>query len=163
RILLVNPPVEATRYSWIRWNQPLDLLKIGAFLQREVGCSVNLLDFMKPDRTGKVPQQWLKGDNQYRMVAGERFPMHRFGLPYSAITQWILKRRASRLRLPTQIWITSLCSFWFASVAQLCRVAKDALPDAEIILLGQYPRLMPDHATETCAADFILTDPIDID
>ena len=25
-VLLVNPPVEETRYAWLRWNQPLDLL-----------------------------------------------------------------------------------------------------------------------------------------
>jgi len=36
RILLVNPPVEDTRYSWLRWNQPLDLLKLGGYLRSEV-------------------------------------------------------------------------------------------------------------------------------
>src|SRR2546429_3745429 len=95
RILLVNPPVEATRYSWIRWNQPLDLLKIGSFLRRAVGCSVHLLDFMKPDRAGRVPQQWLRGANQYRIVADERFPMRRFGLPYSTLADWLPRRPAS--------------------------------------------------------------------
>jgi hypothetical protein len=162
RILLINPPVEATRYSWIRWNQPLDLLKIGTFLRREVGCAVDLIDFMKPDRTGRVSQQWLKGVNQHRIVGDEKFPMHHFGLPYSTLTEWLLARRASRRRPPTQIWITSLCSYWFTSVAQLCRVAKDALPDAEIVLLGQYPRLLPSHASETCAAELILTQPFSI-
>src|SRR5439155_26305596 len=87
----------------------------------------------------------------------------RFGLPYSTLADWLLRRRASGQRPPTQIWITSLCSYWFESVAQLCRVAKDTLPDATIVLLGQYPRLMPAHSTETCAADYILTEPIDID
>ena len=38
-ILLVNPPVEETRYAWLRWNQPLDLLKIGGYLKSHVGCS----------------------------------------------------------------------------------------------------------------------------
>jgi hypothetical protein len=33
RVLLVNPPVEETRYSWLRWNQPLDLLTLGAHLK----------------------------------------------------------------------------------------------------------------------------------
>ena len=42
RILLVNPPVEETRYSWIRWNQPLDLLKIASFLGWNWGAAWTL-------------------------------------------------------------------------------------------------------------------------
>ena len=37
RILLLNPPVEETRYNWIRWNQPVDLLKIGSAPSRREG------------------------------------------------------------------------------------------------------------------------------
>ena len=39
-VLLLNPPVEETRYSWLRWNQPLDLLKLATRLRSQVGCGV---------------------------------------------------------------------------------------------------------------------------
>src|ERR1700682_2538577 len=92
RILLINPPVEETRYSWIRWNQPTDLLKIGAFLKAKIHCEVELLDLMKRDADGKVPEEWLRGDRRYRTLGDERYPMRRFGRPYSAFTEWLLKR-----------------------------------------------------------------------
>jgi hypothetical protein len=47
RVLLLNPPVEETRYSWVRWNQPLDLLKIGSRLRSNVECGVKLLDCIR--------------------------------------------------------------------------------------------------------------------
>ena len=49
RILLVNPPVFETRYNWLRWNQPLDLLRIGAYLKSSKKCDVELFDFMLPN------------------------------------------------------------------------------------------------------------------
>jgi hypothetical protein len=161
-ILLVNPPVEETRYAWLRWNQPLDLLKIGTYLQRHVGCNVELLDFMKADARGKVMQQRLPGARQYRIIGDERYPMRRYGLPYSELTKWVVKQRAAGTELPTQVWITSLCSYWFQSVAQVCREVRQALPDAQIVLIGSYARLMPGHAANTCPADLIATEAFDV-
>ena len=53
RILLINPPVIETRYQWVKWNQPLDLLKLSSYLKTNIGCEVLLFDFMLP-KTGKV-------------------------------------------------------------------------------------------------------------
>jgi hypothetical protein len=161
-VLLVNPPVEEARYAWLRWNQPLDLLKIGAYLKQCIGCDVELLDFMKPDAKGKVVTQRLPGARQNRIVGGERYPMWRYGLPYNELTKWAVKRRAVGSKIPTQIWITSLCSYWFQSVAQVCREARQALPDAQIVLIGNYAQLMPHHAADTCPADLLVTTPFDI-
>ena len=156
-ILLVNPPVEETRYAWLRWNQPLDLLKIGGYLKSHVGCNVELLDFMKPDMRGQVVYQRLPGARQDRIVGGERYPMRRYGLSYSEFTKWVVKQRAAGAKLPTQVWITSLCSYWFQSVAQICREARQALQDAQIVLIGSYAQYMPGHAANTCPADVIVT------
>jgi hypothetical protein len=161
-ILLVNPPVEETRYAWLRWNQPLDLLKIGGYLKQHVGCDVALLDFMKPDLRGKVMQQRLPGARQERIVGGERYPMRRYGLPYNELTKWVVKRRSAGAKLPTQVWITSLCSYWFQSVAQVCREARQALPDAQVVLIGSYAQFMPKHAADTCPVDFIGTKSFDL-
>jgi hypothetical protein len=159
RILLVNPPVEETRYSWIRWNQPLDLLKIASLLRVELGCGVDFFDFMKPETSGSVRAQRLRGARQYRVVRAERYPMWHFGQPYNALRDWVFDRRgAGNWKEPTEVWITSLCSYWFESVAQACRSARQALPNARIVLLGQYPMLMPEHAVKQSGADVVVSD-----
>src|SRR5439155_27349632 len=85
RVLLLNPPVEETRYSWLRWNQPLDLLKLASRLRSQVECGVKLLDCMKPDENGEVKEDWLPRDRRYYNVKGERYPMRRFGMSYGGI------------------------------------------------------------------------------
>ncbi|MCH8054577.1 MAG: hypothetical protein IH857_00280 [Deltaproteobacteria bacterium] len=163
RVLLVNPPVEETRYSWRRWNQPLDLLKLASRLRRQVECEVELLDFMQPDRKGRVRNVWLPLDRRHYTVKGTRYPMYQIGKPYSLFSEWILSKRTERRSLePTQVWITSLCSYWYESVAELCRVVRQSLPNAQVVLLGQYARLMPKHACDACAADFVVSLPPDI-
>ena len=163
RILLVNPPVEETRYSWLRWNQPLDLLKLGAFLRAEVGCKVDLFDAMKPDDSGQVTENWLPSARRYRLVGDMRYPMRRFGQPLSVLKEFLEeKSRTGRTARPTQVWITSLCSYWFETVAGACRVVRDWDKNSRIVLLGNYPRLLPDHARLSCAADLAVTKPQDL-
>src|SRR5262245_51616711 len=164
RVLLLNPPVEETRYSWVRWNQPLDLLKIASRLRSHVGCGVELLDCMKPDESGKVAEDWLPRDRRYYNVQGERYPMRRFGTSYGELTRQLtaMQKEEEGGKRPTQIWITSLCSYWYESVAEVCRIIRQTLPDTQIVLLGQYARLMPKHAAEACAADYIVSKPPDL-
>src|SRR5438128_1197111 len=95
RVLLINPPVEETRYSWVRWNQPLDLLKIGAYLRSEVGCRVALLDFLQPDAKGDVPEQWLPRDRRYVTIGEHRYPMRHFGRPFTELQTWVDEDRKS--------------------------------------------------------------------
>jgi hypothetical protein len=47
-------------------------------------------------------------------------------------------------------------------VAEVCRIIRQTLPDTEIVLLGQYARLMPKHAAASCAADFVVSKPPDL-
>jgi hypothetical protein len=160
RVLLLNPPVEETRYSWLRWNQPLDLLKMGSLLRSELGCGVELIDCMKPDATGKVSEDWLPRDRRYYGVKGDRFPMRRFGKPYCDLSKQLIGRRDKKAQ-PTQVWITSLCSYWHQNVAEVCRLVRQALPEVQVALVGQYARLMAKHAAEGCAADFVVSQPPD--
>lgn len=162
-VLLVNPPVEETRYHWLRWNQPLDLLKVASRLRSQVGCGVSLLDCMKPDEAGKVPEDPLPRDRRYYTVRGERYPMRRYGTPYGEVKRILAARhRCEGGVRPTQVWVTSLCSYWCESVAEVCRIVRQSLPGAAIVLLGQYPRLLPDHAATACAADYLVKQPIDV-
>lgn len=164
QVLLVNPPVFETRYSWLRWNQPLDLLRIGGYLKREVECNVELFDFMLPDERGRVVKQGLTGSERYHQVGQDEFahtyPMWRFGQPFTALRDWLVARRAAGQRDPTQVWITSLCSYWFPSVLQTCNFVRQWLLDAEIVLVGNYPRFMLEHALDFCDADFVLKGPV---
>jgi hypothetical protein len=163
RVLLINPPVEETRYSWIRWNQPLDLLKLGSYLRSRIECEVELFDFMKPDPKGHVHEEWLPRDRRYYIVNGERYPIRRFGQPYNKLVDWVTSRRKENSSgEPTQVWITSLCSYWYESVAEVCRLVRETLPDAQIVLLGQYPRLLPKHACEWSAADLVISEGLDL-
>jgi hypothetical protein len=158
RVLLINPPVWETRYSWLRWNQPQDLLKLASYLRSRVGCEVHLLDCMRPDKEGFVAEAWLPRDRRYRTVEGVRYPMRQFGKPHTVFMDWLdQKRSEGRRKEPTQVWITSLCSYWFESIAEMCRVVRQTLEDVQIVLIGQYARLTPDHAAKACAADYVVT------
>jgi hypothetical protein len=158
RVLLLNPPVEETRYNWVRWNQPLDLLKIASRLRTRLGCSVALLDCMRPDENGKVPEGWLPRDRRHHSVKGERYPMRRFGTSYGEIARKLTAmRQEGGKQQPTQIWIGSLCSYWYESMAEVCRIVHQALPATEVVLLGQYARLTAKHAAEACAADYVVS------
>jgi hypothetical protein len=162
RILLLNPPVEETRYSWVRWNQPLDMLKLGSHLRSNVGCAVELIDCMKPDQQGKVTEDWLPRDRRYYVLKGERYPMRRFGKSYADLAKELATIAAGK-RKPTQVWVTSLCSYWHESVAEVCRIVRRTMPEAQIALLGQYARLMAKHAAEACATDFVVSQLLDLD
>ena len=165
RILLVNPPVFETRYNWLRWNQPLDLLRIGAYLKSNIKCDVELFDFMLPNKKGHVQKKQLSGQERYKNVGVGNFaytyPMWRFGKPLDALNDWLIQKRANNEQgEPTQVWITSLCSYWYASIHQLCTKLRLWLPDATLVVLGNYPRLMMDNAVDYCDADLVVRTPL---
>jgi hypothetical protein len=115
---------------------------------------------MKPDVQGNVCEDWLPRARRYYSVKGTRYPMRRFGLPYTAIADRLtVQRNGKASAAPTQVWVTSLCSYWYESVAEVCRIVRNQFLDARIVLLGQYPRLLPKHAAKACAADFVISEP----
>jgi hypothetical protein len=147
----------------VRWNQPLDLLKIASRLRSGIGCGVGLLDCMKPDAQGRVPENWRPGLRRTHTIRGHKYPMRRIGLPYKEVSESLQRLAAGpSAERPTQVWITSLCSYWIEGVAEVCRCVRQALPDAQVVLLGQYARLQPQHATEFCAADLIVSTGADL-
>ncbi len=90
--------------------------------------------------------------------------MRRYGISYGDIAKHLtaLHRDAGGKKRPTQVWIGSLCSYWYESVAEVCRIIRKTLPDTKIVLLGQYARLMPKHAADACAADYVVSKPPDL-
>jgi hypothetical protein len=113
---------------------------------------------MKPDSSGHVGEDWLPRGRRYYGVKSERFPMRRFGKSYTNLSKRLVARKAGATK-PTQVWITSLCSYWHENVAEVCRLVRQALPETKIALVGQYPRLMSEHAADGCAADYVVSQP----
>src|SRR5258708_807247 len=99
RILLVNPPVIESRYQWIRWNQPLDLLKLSTHLKMHFECDVKLYDFMLPVNN-KVGRAANKPDSEI-IVNGHAFNLWRYGNADADFSRWLDKVTAKWL--PSQI------------------------------------------------------------
>ena len=119
---------------------------------------------MKPDKDGDVFEEWLPKDRRYRTIKEMRYPMRRYGKPLSTLRSFLDDRKSKGAKhCPTQIWITSLCSYWFEAVAQTCRVIRESGVDASIVLIGNYPRFMPDHACNACDADLAVTKNFEVD
>src|SRR5712692_4884713 len=89
RVLLVNPPVEERRYHWLRWNQPLELLRLGAWLrEREPKVDVHLFDFMLPDEQGAVPKYKVK---ESWTGASDDAQLWHFGQPFEVFERTFRK------------------------------------------------------------------------
>jgi hypothetical protein len=158
RVLLINPPVVETRYQWSRWNQPLDLLKLGSLLKTEFGCDVKLFDFMLPTG-GKVPRAGYKAEPTIT-IDDYSYPLWRWGRKDEDFTKW-LDRLLTRWR-PTDVWITSLTSYWWRGVKDAVVGVKNQLNDANIVLYGQYPELETEHAEKYSSADVLINEKIEL-
>lgn len=159
RVLLINPPVHERRYHWIRWNQPLELLKLSAWLKQTYpGIDVRLFDFMFPDENGEVPKHKMKATWTSAPDAPQLWhfgtPLREFG---EKLATWL---RSSRW-LPDCIVVTSLTSYWHASIKDLLNTicsqlgGQAARKRTKLVLYGNYPRFEPEHA-ETQDADVAL-------
>jgi len=106
-------------------------LKIASRLRSQVECGVELLDCMKPDATGKVNEDCSRGtavlQREGRAVSDA--PLRDV---YSDIAKHSPRCKRGGKRTPTHVWIGSLCSYWYESVAEVCRMIRQALPDTEM-------------------------------
>ena len=158
RILLINPPVVETRYQWSRWNQPLDLLKLGNFLKTEFGCDVKLFDFMLP-LGGKVPRAGYRTEPTIT-IGDYSYTLWRWGRKEEEFIKWF-DRLLTRWR-PTDVWITSLTSYWWKGVKDTVISVKNQLNEANIVLYGQYPELETEHAEKYSSADVLINRKIEL-
>lgn len=161
RVLLINPPVQERRYHWLRWNQPLELLRLSAWLKyKHPGIEVRLLDFMFPDESGAVPRH--KVLHTWRGSPGDLQLWH-FGQRYESIVPYVA---ASERWTPTLIVVSSLASYWHASVERLlvhicATLGRKRREAVRIALYGAYPRFEPEHAAAQRDADLAFTSSVD--
>jgi hypothetical protein len=162
RVLLVNPPVQEKRYHWIRWNQPLELLRLSTWIKTRTGCrDVDLFDFMAPNGRGEVPRHKVKET----WTAPSPESLWHFGQPFEAFEEF-LGKRLRRGWVPDVIVVSSLTSYWHASIekllVRLCNVLGPAhRPRTTIALYGSYPRLETEHAETQREADVAFTESVD--
>jgi hypothetical protein len=158
RILLINPPVIESRYQWVRWNQPLDLLKLGSYLKVHFDCDVKLYDFMLPVNN-KVVRAANKPDSKI-ITSNHAFSLWRYGSIDADFSKW-LDELTAKWR-PTQIWISSLTSYWWMGIANTIARLKNRYSDIPIVLYGRYPQLENAHAASHSFADVLVTDEFEL-
>ncbi len=159
RVLLVNPPVVDSRYPWVKWNQPLDLLKLGTFLAQTRGCEVRLFDFMLPTPKGTVPRQQSRISQD--LPPGEPVRWH-YGQPWEAFDAY-LAALAGHEWIPDSVWITTLTSFWWQSVPLVADRVKNRLRRPFVVVCGNYPLLETEHAARFCPnIDIVVRDRVDL-
>jgi hypothetical protein len=146
RVLLVNPPVVDSRYPWIKWNQPLDLLKLGTALKKMHGCEVKLFDFMLPSLKGRVSRRQSKIEDD--LSPGEPIRWH-FGQSWEKFDAY-LDALVSHRWMPDSVWITTLTSFWWQAVPLVADRVKNKLKGPIVVLYGNYPVLETAHAAQLC-------------
>jgi len=153
RILLINPPIIDSRYPWIKWNQPLELLKFSTYLKEELECQVKLFDFLLPSHRGVVPKRRSKIDSDLpdnepiQWVFGQSWEVFDTYIDSLLANQWI----------PDTVWITTLTSFWWQAIPLLADRIKNKLRQSNIILYGNYPNLFKNHAYTFCPSVDVIT------
>lgn len=154
-VLLVNPPVFDRRYPWVKWNQPLDLLKLGTLLKRTQDCDVKLFDFMLPTPKGIVPRRHARIQDD---LSTRRSILWHFGRSWEDFDAYLDQLTRSKW-IPSTVWITTLTSFWWQPVALVADRIKNKLKRPAVIVYGNYPCLEREHASQFCPnVDIVVTD-----
>lgn len=163
RVLLVNPPVQEKRYHWLRWNQPLDILRLSTWLKANVrSAEVRLFDFMFPEEDGSIPRHKVK--ETWAGPHGEA--IWHFGQPFERFDQY-LDELLKRGWVPDVITVTSLTSYWHGAIEKLLLRMCNLLgpkyrTGTTIALYGAYPVIEPEHAERQLAADVAFTTFVDV-
>lgn len=158
KVLLVNPPVQEKRYHWLRWNQPLELLRLSTWLKGHVrSADVRLFDFMFPEKDGSIPRHKVK--ETWAGLQAEA--LWHFGQPFEEFDRY-LDELLKLGWVPDVILVTSLTSYWHGAIEKLllrmCNVLGPKHRAATTIALyGAYPVIEPEHAERQLAADVSFT------
>jgi len=159
KILLVNPPIhDFAAYDF--WLKPYGLLSIAGYLRGKARFTLfDYLDrrhrFMQ-DRAKLQSNIWGLGrfycEQITRPMPLKSIPRHfrRFGLP-RVIFQEFLNRHG-----PWDfIFVQTVMTYWYPGVAEVIEDVRRSVPDAKIVLGGNYVTLCETHA-KTLRADLLV-------
>jgi hypothetical protein len=107
----------------------------------------------------KVTRTVNKPDSEV-IVNGHSFNLWRYGNADADFSQWLDKMTVHWR--PTQIWVTSLTSYWWRGIANTIARLKNRYSDIPIVLYGKYPQLERSHAAERSFADVLINDEFDL-
>ncbi|MBP6982394.1 MAG: radical SAM protein [Thermotogaceae bacterium] len=156
RILLINPWIaDVAAYDF--WLKPVGLLILGGYLSRS-GHELRLIDCLDrydpqlAQATGKLPRSKANGTGKFLCREIEK-PRAIKWLPRRyKLYGWPEELVARRLRELKERWdpeivmVTSAMTYWYPAVWKMIRLVKETLPRARVLLGGNYPVLLPDHA-----------------
>ena len=177
RALLINPPVyDFALYDL--FHKPAGLLRLGGLL-RTAGFGVQYINAMdytdaataavlgrpkrKADGTGKFFRQAVEAPaNAIETAAGMegRSAGSRRFARYGILPE-VLESRMEFIRdsglTPDIILITSGMTYWYLGVLEAAGFCREVFPGTPVILGGIYATLLPDHAKNVIAPDYILS------
>ncbi len=169
KILLVNPPIyDFAAYDF--WLKPYGLLSIAGYLRGK--AEFTLFDYLdrlsstlrlRPEGHPFVSNQkqfrsdqWGRGrfycekvPNPACLKAIPRY-FRRFGLPRKIFKDFLKQQRTFDFVL-----IQTTMTYWYQGVAEVIEDVHDALPQAKIVLGGNYVMLCNNHA-QKLGADFLV-------
>jgi radical SAM superfamily enzyme YgiQ (UPF0313 family) len=158
-ILLINPPIcDFAAYDF--WLKPYGLLSVAGYLRGK--AEFTLFDYLDrlypfaPGGKGLESDQWGRGRFYYERIPNpaclEAIPRYfrRFGLPRNIFRDFLTQQKNF-----DYVFVQTTMTYWYQGVAEVVEDVRDALPQAKIILGGNYITLCNNHARKL-GADFLV-------
>lgn len=151
KALLVNPYIhDVSAYDF--WLKPVGLLYIAKAL-RISNIEVKLLDLLDRNLPGNNAHEGLYGTGKFHSeiigsLKNYNIPRYvkRYGAPISVFDKIDFK--------PDVILVTSMMTYWYGGVFETIKLLKERFK-APVILGGNYPTLLFDHAKKS-GADMVV-------
>jgi hypothetical protein len=146
QVLLINAPAIDIRLPWSKWQQPIGLLKIGAWL-RDGGKDVRLIDCLQVQSNNRLPRKKI-GQLE---IENYKIDLWHFGLLPSKVISRLREWQKQDWK-PDVVLVSCGMSFWWEGVRDLVRLLKETL-QMPVILGGPYPTFYSEHAALEAGVD----------
>jgi hypothetical protein len=150
KILLVNPPIyDFAAYDF--WVKPYGLLSVAGYLRGK--AEFTLFDYLDKShpfceaRKGVKTDQWGRGTFYYEKIPSpdclKNIPrsFRRFGLPRSVFQDFLANQKPCDFVL-----VNTVMTYWYLGVKEVVEDIRSEMPDAKIIIGGNYVTLCRSHA-----------------
>ncbi|MGA2093311.1 MAG: radical SAM protein [Sedimentisphaerales bacterium] len=175
KILLVNPPIyDFAAFDF--WVKPYGLLSVAGFLRGKADFTLfDYLDRLHPFvarpswpckhglKARATSDQWGRGRFYFEKIPNpdclKDIPRHfrRFGLPRSIFQEFLAApREGGTAHKPFDfVFVNTVMTYWYPGVREVIEDIRRFMPDAKIVLGGNYVTLCRTHA-EKLGADLLV-------
>lgn len=152
KALLVNPYIyDVSAYDY--WLKPVGLLYIATALEK-ANIEVKLLDLLDRHLPGNNAHDGPYGTGKFSSTIVKSL-MNEYGIPRYLKRYGASKKTLDTLNFsPDVVLITSMMTYWYGGVFETIRMIKKRF-NVPVILGGNYPTLLPEHA-KLSGADIIV-------